>query len=92
MTEGLSPNKLDPKILKQVVANIHRRYTEFDGCQPKVRFQSPPPESSVNKPTFLLTFNSPVTAQSAQGTRSMPRYLRVVVDPQGKIIKVTTSR
>jgi hypothetical protein len=92
MSESQSPRKLDPKILKQVTAQIHRRYAEFDGCQPKVRLQSPPPESAMHQQTFLLTFSTPGTANTAQGPRKMPRYLRVVVDPSGKILKVTTSR
>jgi len=84
---------MDPKLLKQVVSQIHKRYTEFEGCQPKVRQQSPPQgQATSDLPRYLLTFSGKATAKSANGTRSMPRYLRVVVDSTGKIVKVTTSR
>jgi hypothetical protein len=92
MSESQPPRKLDPKILKQVTAQIHRRYTEFDGCQPKVRLQSAPPVSAVHPQTFLLTFSTPGSANTSQGPRKLPRYLRVVIDPSGKILKITTSR
>ena len=84
---------MDPKVLKQVIAHIHKRYPEFAGHQPRVRRQSPPATTTgPTEPTFLLTFNSTAVAKSESGSRSMPRYLRVVVDERGKILKVTTSR
>ena len=84
---------MDPKLLKQIVSQIHKRYPEFDGCQPKVRVQTPPAgQGDSNPPKYLLTFSGKGTAKSAGGTKSIPRYLRVVVDSSGKILKVTTSR
>jgi hypothetical protein len=84
---------MDPKLLKQVVNQIHRRYPEFNGCQPKVRRQTPPQaQATSDSPRYLLTFSGKATAMSASGAKSIPRYLRVVVDSTGKIIKVTTSR
>ena len=84
---------MDASILKQVVSQIHKRYPEFAGIQPKVRTQSPPQnKADGNSPNYLLTFSGKATAKSATGSKSMPRYLRVVVDEKGKILKVTTSR
>lgn len=84
---------MDPKLLKQVVARVHKRYPEFAGCQPKVRLQTAPQGRAGGEPgNYLLTFKGTVTAKSATGTKAMPRYLRVVVDPQGNILKATTSR
>ena len=83
---------MDPKLLKQVVAQIHKRYPEFAGCQPKVRAQAPPKNQDAAAPNYLLTFRGTAVAKSSSGNKSMSRYLRVVIDPKGKIIKVTTSR
>lgn len=85
---------MDQKRLKQAIAQIHKQYPEFAGCQPKVRKQTPPANTptSSSAQTYLLTFNSTAVAHSTSGTKSMPRYLRVVVNETGKIIKVTTSR
>lgn len=84
---------MDPKILKQVVTQIYRRYPEFAGCQPKVRAQAPPHSQTGDQPpNYLLTFSGKAIAKSASGNKSMPRYLRVVIDANGKILKVTTSR
>lgn len=84
---------MDPKLLKKTIAQIHKQYPEFAGCQPKVRKQSPSEKAaSVHPQTFLLTFSHTGNVQSQSGSRSISRYLRVVVNEQGKIIKVTTSR
>jgi hypothetical protein len=84
---------MDAKLLKEVIAQVHRRYPEFAGIQPKVKNQVPPGGASNSAPqTVLLTFSSTAKAQSSAGSKSMPRYLRVVVNENGKILKVTTSR
>ena len=84
---------MEPKILQQVVTQIHKRYPEFAGCKPRVRRQAPPTNATaLGEPTYLLTFSTAATAQSAGGSRTMPRYLRVVVNERGKLIKITTSR
>jgi hypothetical protein len=86
-------NMMDPNILKAVVAQIHRRFPEFSGCQPRVRLQDvTQPKSVAVKPTYLLTFHSTAKAQSASGSKTLPRWVRVVVSERGKILKVTTSR
>jgi hypothetical protein len=84
---------MDSKLLKQVIAQVHRRYPEFAGIQPKVKNQVPPGSTAGSAPkTVLLTFNSTAKAQSSAGSKSISRYLRVVIDEHGKILKVTTSR
>jgi len=84
---------MDPNVLKAIVAQVYRRFPEFSGCQPKVRLQdAPQPKSIVIKPTYLLTFHSTARAQSATGSKTLPRWVRVVVSEKGKILKVTTSR
>lgn len=84
---------MDKKTLNSVVMQIHRRFPEVDGCQPKVRpRQSAQPKSRSADPTYLLTFHSKGKAQTSSGKKVIPRYVRVVVNEKGKILKVTTSR
>ena len=84
---------MDPKLLQQVVAKIHKRYPEFAGCKPKVRTQnSVQGQGTSDHPNYLLTFKGTAIAKSSTGNKRMSRYLRVVVDSEGKIQKVTTSR
>jgi hypothetical protein len=86
-------DEMDPKLLKQVVTEVYDRYPEFAGCRPKVRLQTNSQgKPAADPPNYLLTFKGSAAARSATGTKSISRYLRVVVDQQGKIIKVTTSR
>jgi len=84
---------MDPNILKSVVAQIHRRFPEFAGSQPKVRPQDTPQPKAIRAPqTYLLTFHSTARAQSVTGSKAIPRWVRVVVTERGRILKVTTSR
>jgi hypothetical protein len=84
---------MDPKILKTVVAQVQRRFPEFAGSQPKVRQQNAPQAKSASAaPTYLLTFQSSAKVAGSDGSRTMPRWVRVVVSEKGKIIKITTSR
>lgn len=84
---------MDPKLLQKVVAQVHKRYPEFAGCQPKIRLQNTVQgQGTSDSPKYLLTFKGTAITKSSSGKKSMPRYLRVVVDPKGKILKVTTSR
>jgi hypothetical protein len=84
---------MDASVLKTVVTQIHRRFPEFAGSQPKVRLQETPQPKALFAPqTYLLTFHSTARAQSADGSKSIPRWVRVVVTDRGRILKVTMSR
>ena len=79
---------MDPKILKSVSAQIYRQFPEMAGVQPKARLQA----ASASRPesqTYLITFNTQVRLGTGQ---SMPRWVRVVVNEKGKVLKITTSR
>ena len=82
-------DEMDPKLRKQVVAEVHKLYPEFAGIRPKVRVQGQKPS---DHPKYLLTFKGTAIAKSSTGNKKMSRYLRVVVDSKGKILKVTTSK
>ncbi|MCK5428446.1 MAG: hypothetical protein KAI94_03190 [Anaerolineales bacterium] len=84
---------MDNKTLKSVVTQIHHRFPEVNGCQPKVRSRkSAQPKSTSAKPTYLLTFHGKGKAVTSNGKKTIPRYVRVVVNEKGKILKITTSR
>lgn len=72
---------MDRQVLNSVCEQIYRRFPEVSGSQPKM--QSRPGDQ------HLLIFSG---SSAAADGRSINRTVRVVVDPAGKIIKVTTSR
>ncbi len=79
---------MDPKILKNVSAQIYRQFPEMAGVQPKARLQAGAAAKSRGQ-TYLITFNTQVRLE---GGKSLPRWVRVVVDDKGKVLKITTSR
>jgi hypothetical protein len=82
---------MDPSIIKNISSQIYRQFPEMDGVQPKARLQ-PAPESNGDRPrmqTYLITFNTQVRLETG---KSMPRWVRVVVNEKGKVLKITTSR
>ena len=80
---------MDPKIIKSISAQIYRQFPEMVGVQPKMRSR-PSSQTTGSKPapTFLLTYTAKV---SLNGGKNLPRSVRVVVDANGKVIKISTS-
>jgi hypothetical protein len=84
---------MDSAILSKVVSQIQRQYPEFSGSQPNVRLQNAPQaKSTAQGQTYLLTFQSSARVISNKESKAVPRWMRVVVNEKGKILKVTTSR
>ncbi len=92
---------MDNKTLQNVVNQIQRRFPEFYGIQPKVQKQQMGAAQSghgrsqmksASPSTYLLTFHSTGKTASSTQSKSISRWVRVVVNDQGKILKVTTSR
>ena len=84
---------MEEKVLKSVVSRVHRRFPEFAGSQPKVRLQNASQAKSIaTQPTYLLTFQYTAKAITSSGNKEIPRWVRVVVTDNGKILKITTSR
>lgn len=79
---------MDPKILKSISAQIYRQFPEMAGVQPKARLQASPASREESR-TYLITFNTRVRLGTGQ---TMPRWVRVVVNEKGKVLKITTSR
>jgi hypothetical protein len=85
---------MEPKILETLTKNIHRRFPEVAGIKPKVRKQPIPKSSQAQKEkpgtqNYLLTFNTVVQGPAGQ---KIARWIRVVATPQGKIVKISTSK
>ncbi len=72
---------METKLLEKVCSQIYRQFPEVNGKKPQVK-----PYASSK---YLLIFSA--TATTADG-KSIPRKIRVIVDENGKIGKVTTSR
>ena len=72
---------MDPDVIDKVCAQIYRKYPEFKGKKPKIKAYAGSQQ--------LLVFT--IQVETADG-KSMPRTIRVIVDENGKIGKITTSR
>jgi hypothetical protein len=87
---------MDAKILRTIVNQIHRRFPEFAGVQPKVQTQrmgeGREAQAKSAAPTVLLTFHSSNKTRDGAQSKTISRWVRVVVNEQGKILKITTSR
>ena len=72
--------------VQNISKQIYRRFPEFKGIKPKVRSQATP---KTGNPTFLLTYAMQARLDE---NRLLDRWVRVVVDEDGKIIKISTSK
>jgi hypothetical protein len=80
---------MDIKLVKKISTHVYRQFPEMEGKQPKVRLQTGAAgQTRAIKPTYLLTYN---TRLSLNGGKTISRSVRVVADPNGKIIKISTS-
>lgn len=88
-------NSLDPKIIKKVSEQVYRRFPEIAGAKPSIKNQ---PAGKNKKYTaknedgftnYLLTYRGSVNVGEG---KKMGRWVRVVVDNRGAILKMTTSR
>jgi len=81
---------VDSKTIKTITLKVSRKFPEVVKIKPQVKKQ-PKPENSKGKesPNTLLLYKTQI--KGPQG-KSIPRVVRVVVSPQGKIIKMTTSK
>ena len=72
---------MDRDLLQKICNQIYKRFPEVNGSKPKVR--------AYEQDQSLLIFQGNGT--TADG-HSIPRIIRVIVSPDGKIKKITTSR
>lgn len=74
--------------IQMVSKEVYRRFPDFAGVKPKVQAQESNAGAFVEK-TYLLTFHHNAHLDS---NKVLPRWVRVVVDESGKILKISTSR
>jgi hypothetical protein len=72
---------MDQQTLEKVCEKVHKRFPETIKKKPKVKH--------YDGDLSLLLFDFKV--KTADG-KTMPRTVRVIANPKGKIIKMTTSR
>jgi hypothetical protein len=78
------------ELLKTVNKEIYRRFPAVRDKKPKVKLQQPSNARSIRKePTYLLTYHSKVKLSD---NKSLPYWVRVVTNSNGKILKISTSR
>lgn len=76
-------------VMQSVNLEVYRRFPEMKGIRPKVQQRQAAKALPENLPkTYLLTYQT----LPASPAPSLHRTVRVVVDEQGKIIKISTSR
>ena len=76
---------MDKEAVDKVSKKVYSQYPEMKGARPKIS-QSKMAAASQN---YTLTYN--ITAEGPGG-RVIPRFVRVVADARGKIIRISTSR
>ncbi len=81
---------MDAKTLKEITLKVSRKFPEVAKTKPQVKKQ-PKPENAKGRftPNTLLLYK---TKMEGPRGRSFPRVVRVVVSPEGKILKMTTSK
>lgn len=71
---------MDAKTLSSICSRVYREFPEVKGCSPQKQSQA--------KNTLLIFKGQGVTATG----KPIHRVVRVVVNPDGEILKMTTSR
>jgi hypothetical protein len=72
---------MDKKLLTSICNQVYSRFPEVKGCSPQIQ-----PHGDTGQ---VLIFKGQATG--ADG-KTIPRVVRVVVNTDGKIAKITTSR
>jgi hypothetical protein len=81
---------MDAKLIKAISNQIYRRFPEVSGSRPKITARPDSQAKSMpNTATYLLTYRG--TAKAPDG-KLILRVVRVIVNEQGRILKMTTSK
>lgn len=72
--------------VQEISKQVYRRFPEFKGIKPKVRSQQTAQAASH---TYLLIY---ATRARLAEDKFLERWVRVVADDAGKIIKISTSK
>lgn len=79
---------MNQDVLRSITQEIYRRFPEVKGAVPQVRQQPGAPRDSATQ-IYLLTYQSRVKTADQ---KTLVRRVRVTVNEQGKMLKVSTSR
>jgi len=74
-------NPMETELIDSICAHVYNTYPEVKGCRPKIR--------AYAQTRQLLIFQSRATAGDG---RTISHTIRVVVGPDGKIIKMSSSK
>lgn len=77
---------MDPKLIEKITKKVYSQFPELKGSKPKVKQSKMISSQQTN---FVLTYNT--ISKDIRGNK-IPRSVRVVANPNGKIIKMSTSR
>ena len=85
---------MDPKLLQNVSQEIYHRFPELSGRRPRVQAVKPGQgrDDGGSKPgeaKHLLVYSGRAVTSTG---KPMPFIVRVVVNEQGKILKISSSR
>lgn len=74
---------MDKETVQKIAKRVYSRYPEMKGCKPKIK------QSKTAGGNYVLTYN---TSVEGPGGRPINRFVRVVADGNGKIIRMSTSK
>lgn len=80
---------IERSLIKAINLQIYKRFPEVSGKNPRIQKRKSDQPQTQEKQTYLLTYNGQVQLSAE---RLLPRSIRVVVDEDGNILKITTSR
>ncbi len=81
---------MNDRLITNVSREVYRQFPELQGTRPKVQiFASDKSRTSSPIPKYLLVFNG--KGETAD-RKKIPYSVRVIVNEQGKILKMSMSR
>lgn len=75
---------MDAKTLSSICDQVYHKFPEVNGVRPKLQ-----PLSKGTISQHVLIFSSKATGMNG---KAIPRVVRVVVNAEGKIVKMSTSK
>ncbi len=81
---------MNERLISNVCREVYRRFPEMHGTRPKIQPYGSEKSQAVNPvPKYLLIFQ---TKSVTHTQHTIPYSVRVVVNSQGKILKMSMSR
>jgi hypothetical protein len=79
---------MNQRIVNQISKTVYEQFPEVRGSRPRV-MEQPQPKSMDPNISYVLTYRTITRIPSGKW---FPRQVRVVANPSGKILRVSTSR